>query len=287
VNNVQNSYLTVDATLETPSVIARLVSFGLSTPIDEVFPGTEAHWLYRFVTPRLPGSRLCFTDRWEPERFEPLGDIFLAPAGHTLRARCDSGQFNAILCQFHPESMSRWFEDDMKWTEQNLEAGLDIRSMSIRYLLQRFEAEIRDPGFASEALAELIAEQLVIELARYYNAPLDNSIGSGLASWRLRLIDERLAELDASPTLTELAELCSISVRQLTRAFRTSRGCSIGDYIAQNRIDRSRRLLEEGESIKAVAYTLGFASTAAFTYAFRRATGLTPGQYRAQVRRGK
>ena len=35
------------------------------------------------------------------------------------------------------------------------------------------------------------------------------------------------------PSLAELAELCALSVRQLTRGFRASRGCSLGEHIAQ------------------------------------------------------
>src|SRR3546814_18606710 len=69
---------------------------------------------------------------------------------------------------------------------------------------------------------------LGIELARYCERINDVQSGGGLSSWRLRLIDERLHEGRDAPTLTELAELCKLSVRQLTRGFRASRGCSIG-----------------------------------------------------------
>ena len=44
---------------------------------------------------------------------------------------------------------------------------------------------------------------------------------------RLRLIDERLADDPSAPPLGELADLCDLSVRQLTRGFKVSRACSI------------------------------------------------------------
>jgi AraC family transcriptional regulator len=69
-------------------------------------------------------------------------------------------------------------------------------------------------------------------------------------------------------------------VRQLTRGFRASRGCTIGEYAARNEIDRAKELLTAGESIKVIAASLGFASPSSFTYAFRRATGQTPAQFR-------
>ena len=68
-------------------------------------------------------------------------------------------------------------------------------------------------------------------------------------------------------------------MRQLTRGFRASRGCSIGEYVTRSQIDRAKQLLVSGESIKSIADSIGFASVSSFTYAFRRETGQTPGQF--------
>ena len=164
-------------------------------------------------------------------------------------------------------------------------AGLDSRDVTIQTLLLRLAEEARHPGFASEMLVELIASQLAIELTRYKQKVAEESTSGGLAHWRLRLIDERLKELPVMPSLTELAELCGLSVRQLTRGFRASKGCSIGDYVASSRIGLARDMLSAESSVKAIAYTLGFSSPSSFCYAFRRVTGETPGQYRQRVRR--
>jgi AraC family transcriptional regulator len=74
-------------------------------------------------------------------------------------------------------------------------------------------------------------------------------------------------------------------VRQLTRGFRASRGRSIGECIARSRLDHARRLLATEQSVKAIAYSLGFASPSAFCFAFRRDTGETPRQFRERVLR--
>jgi AraC family transcriptional regulator len=140
---------------------------------------------------------------------------------------------------------------------------------------------MRHPGFASEMFVELIAAQLAIELERYF-ARFDEIPKTGaLAQWRLMVIDERLNDAQEIPTLSELAALCKLSVRQLTRGFRASRGCSIGDHVANSRIERAKRLLASTQSIKTIAYSLGFTSSSGFCFAFRRATGLTPGEFRA------
>jgi AraC family transcriptional regulator len=146
--------------------------------------------------------------------------------------------------------------------------------------LSRLAEETRHGGTGSIELAAMIAGQLAIELARYCEAIAEGPISGGLASWRLRLIDERLHQTGPTPTLGDLAALCSLSIRQLTRGFRSSRGCTIGDHIAQTRIEMAKRLLASEDSIKSIAFALGFASPSSFSYAFGRATGITPLRFR-------
>jgi AraC family transcriptional regulator len=132
-------------------------------------------------------------------------------------------------------------------------------------------------------LVELMAAQIAIELGRHWAALEEQPPSGGLASWRLRLIDERLQEVRAAPTLAELAELCHLSIRQLARGFRASRGYSIGDHVAQCRIEHAKRLLATDQSVKTIAYSLGFASPSSFSFAFRSATGQTPSEFRHGV----
>jgi AraC family transcriptional regulator len=129
-------------------------------------------------------------------------------------------------------------------------------------------------------LAELVAAQIAVELFRYRGACTDRPGRGGLAAWRLQIIDERLAQRRAAPSLAELAGLCDLSVRHLARGFRASRGCSLGEYVAQSQIGHAKRLLATDESVKSIAYSLGFASPSGFCFAFRNATGQTPRQFR-------
>jgi AraC family transcriptional regulator len=79
-----------------------------------------------------------------------------------------------------------------------------------------------------------------------------------------------------------------MSVRQLTRGFRTSRGCSISDHLVELRIEAAkRRLASSQESIKTIAAAVGFASQSSFTFAFRRETGSTPNEFRKRAGRAR
>jgi len=274
----------VEAEVSTPGATAQLVRFDIDGPVDNVLQRRDSYWLDFCLTPRPNNARGRYCERWSERHFERLGKVFLLPAGEALQTRSDgNNRQNSLLCHLDPEGLQQWFDGELQWTDRHLKANLDIADSSIHSLLLRLAGELRHPGFASATMVELITAQLSIELRRYSAAVDAEPQMGGLAPWRLRLIDERLREDDVQPTLAELAGLCRISVRQLTRGFRTSRGTSLGDHMARVRLERAQQLLATDLSIKAIALTLGFSSPSAFCYAFRRDTGETPGQYRERL----
>ena len=284
----QDELITIDGEISGAIATTQLVRFHLLDPSDNIWCQEDASWLDMCLTPRPLNVRARYCDRWGPNRFQRVGGILLMPAGHALQIKADGGDHQtSVVCKLRSEALRDWFEGDLEWTDRRLEANLDIANPNIRSLLLRLGDEIRHPGFASEALAELIAAQLAIELCRYWSAVAKGPAAGGLAPWRLRLIDDRLMELREAPALGELAELCNLSVRQLTRGFRASRGCSIGDYVTSSRADLAKRLLSSDESVKAIAYSMGFSSPSSFSYAFRRATGETPRQFRQRSHRAR
>jgi AraC family transcriptional regulator len=277
--------MTLDAEIRVPLATTQLVRFNVRGPADDLLRDDDAYWLDLCLTPRPRNARACYVDRWAPDRFERIGEVFLLPPRETLRARSEGGPTQAsVLCHLKPEPLRQWFDGELEWTDCRLETALDIPERNLRSLLIRLSEELRSPGFASEILVELIVAQLALELGRYCVSVKERPAGGGLSPWRLRAIDARLEEVTRAPTLIELAALCNMSVRQLTRAFRVSRGITIGERIARCRIEHAKRLLNADSSIKAVAYSLGFASPSSFSFAFRRATGHTPREFQALCR---
>lgn len=278
---------TLEAELRVPAATAQLVQFHLPEPVEAIVRDREENG-YRIdlcLTPRPPDARACYRDRWGPHRFERIGDLYVLPPGETLQVRSDRSRQSSILCHLRPEPIRAWFDGDLRWAPVRLETSLDVRSANIRNLMLRLAEETRQPGFASQVLLELIAVQLAIKLGRYSAGNAGVPVAGGLSPWRLRVIDERLREARKAPTLAELAGLCRLSVRQLTRGFRASRGCSIGDYVAASQVDHAKRLLATDQSIKAIAYSLGFCSPSKFALAFRRATGESPREFRQHTPR--
>ena len=278
--------LTVDAEWRGPDLSVELVRFDIPSPTDAAMTPEPAYQINMCLTPRPLNARACYRARWGPNRFERLGDIFLVPPGEHLQFRGDSGRQLSIVCRIPSAAVESIIGERPHWREPQLLATLDITNARIRALLFKLTEEVRYPGFASEAMFAHLGGELAIELARFYLERGERPATGGLAGWRLRLIDEALSTTTAAPSLGELARLCNVSVRQLTRGFKVSRGCSIGDYGEQRTMERAKRLLVDGESVKTIAFAMGFASPSSFTFAFRRAVGISPSLFRQRQTRG-
>jgi len=278
--------ITVEAERTGPAICAQLVRFDIPAPTASVLRDNGAYMIDMCLTPRPLVAKAGYHLRWGPHRFERLGDIFLVPPGEELFVRSGTNQQASLVCYLKPERIHAIVGQNLAWTDQQLASTLDISSANIRALLFRLSEEVRHPGLASDRMIDFLSGELAIELGRYCLAKAERPVNGGLAGWRLRLIDERLAEDSSAPSLKELAQVCNISVRQLTRGFRVSRGCSIGDYVEQRQMEAAKRLLMKGESVKAIAFSMGFSSPSSFTYAFRRAVGISPTMFRQRQARG-
>lgn len=278
--------IVVDAELRGRSALAQLVRYDIPGPTESTLHDPERYTINFCLTPRPLNARACYREHWGPHRFERLGDIFLIPPGEALYIKGDGGRQASLLCYIEREAVNAVLGRDIAWSGQQLVATTDLTSARVRALLRRMAEEVGHPGFAADQLLDFLAGQLAIELARFCLEVNEAPVTGGLAGWRLRLIDERLAEAPTGPSLAELAELCSVSVRQLTRGFKVSRGCSLGDYIQSRRMETAKRMLVAGETVKTIAFALGFASPSSFTFAFRRAVGISPSQFRQRQTRG-
>lgn len=278
--------LAVRKEIDLPFARVQIAQFNNPAPSENTFRADGVFWIDICLTPRRPKDCGRYVDRWPPDRFATLGSIIALPPGETLCFRSVGGRRTSLICQLRAAAVRKWLEDDFQFTDRRLEVSLDISNSTIRSLLLRLASELHTPGVASTELAESITLQLSIELARHLAGVGGIVESGGLAPWRLRIIERRLAKVGPPPSLRELAGLCKLSARQLTRAFRMSRGCSIADYVTQTRIETAKRRLASHESIKEIATSMGFSSQSTFTYAFRRTTGVTPNQFRTRMLRG-
>jgi AraC family transcriptional regulator len=110
----------------------------------------------------------------------------------------------------------------------------------------------------------------------------------GIAPRKLKraidFIDHHISEEGGRLALGDLAKEVGMSYYHFSRAFKQSMGSSPTQYIAERRVDRARKLLEETEQpIAEVALRAGFSSQSHFTTTFHKMTGLTPKTFRARI----
>lgn len=85
--------------------------------------------------------------------------------------------------------------------------------------------------------------------------------------------------------LNDLASVCGVHPRHLNRRFRFHFGASIAQYVRALRLDwTADRLRSSTLSLSELALKAGFADQSHFTRAFRRHMGMTPGEFRRQLR---
>lgn len=276
----------VEGELRAPSALVQLVQYRFGEPPASVMRMEDTIRIELCLSARHRSARACFPDRWNQSRYERIGNVFVLPP--TLDAQVRSDEFNplkSVVCQFALAPVLALFDRLPDFSDRFLMLALDVRDANVRQGLLRLADEVRHPGFASQILVEAVTAQVNVDLLRYGAALPERAHPGSLAAWQLRRLEERLWQVGPAPTLHELAALCSLSVRQLTRAFRVARGCSVGTFVTDRQIGHARRLIAAGQSVATIATTLGFASSSNFCAAFRRASGVTPGQYRESLSR--
>jgi uncharacterized protein with GYD domain len=107
----------------------------------------------------------------------------------------------------------------------------------------------------------------------------------GLDYYRLQRVFEFIeAHLEDDITVETLASTACLSRFHFARAFKASTGKAPHQFISVKRLELAKSLLTEGRrSLMDVALSCHFSSQANFSRAFHRATGITPGQYRAMA----
>ena len=278
--------LEVEAELSGRDMKAGIVRLSFDGPSNSILSDRDTYYVDICLTPRPLDAMGNYAEHWGQHRFEKLGEIFMVPPGEALSVRAVTVPQASLMCELSKTAVDHAVGQPLQWAGARLETTLNLGNARIRALLLRLTDEVRHPGLAAQRMFECLTGELAIEIGRHCLAQSGDPASGGLAGWRLRTIDERLSDDLSAPTLEELAGLCGMSVRHLTRGFRVSRGCSIGDYVEQRRVENAKRMLMRGEAAKSIAFKLGFTSPSSFAFAFRRAAGMSPTQFRQHQARG-
>ncbi|UTO19985.1 helix-turn-helix transcriptional regulator [Acinetobacter sp. Z1] len=81
-------------------------------------------------------------------------------------------------------------------------------------------------------------------------------------------------------TLDELAKMMNMTERTLARYSQKELGMSLHEWRQRLKVMKAMTMLNQGKTIESIALDLGYASSSAFIYMFKRWMNLTPDQFR-------
>ncbi len=158
-------------------------------------------------------------------------------------------------------------------------------------LLQMIVAENRALGAVSKVIFDRLSELLVTYAVRHYMMEQSNRLNAENRASMLALYsNERLAlavnEIHQQPaqewSLGQLAKKSMMSRTVFAEKFKLLSGWTVGQYITWWRMQLAWQQLQNGDTVAIVAANVGYKSEAAFSRAFKKMFGVSPGR----VRRG-
>ena len=155
----------------------------------------------------------------------------------------------------------------------------------LRWSLDRFEREIQERGPGASLIAEHLAHIMLIQVLRLHVA---SARGAG-TGWLSALADPQLCaamtamhrDVARHWSLEELGKAAGMSRSGFASRFKQVAGISPMEYLARWRMHiAADRLRTTSHIVLRIANSVGYASDAAFSTAFKKALGQSPRMYR-------
>ena len=227
---------------------------------------------YACVVFVLSGS---FQERFDAhERTGEPGMVIVRPAGEPHADRYLRAGGRCLNIELSP----RWVAE-ARTQLPVLDRSAAFHSNSLAIFGRRLQEELTHPDDLSPLAIESLMMSMLVESAR-----AERRSTAGGPSWLQRVKERIQDDLSARVTLEELATEAGVHPVHLATTFRRFYGITVASYLRQLRIEYAwRDPLGSDAPIAAIALDAGFADQSHFGRVFKRASGMTPAEYRAAV----
>ena len=152
----------------------------------------------------------------------------------------------------------------------------------IRRLLPIMEMS-QDPSLSTKLKAHITLQNLLIEIHHNKKSKHDTSHGSK--------IETLITIIRSNPQkwwrISELAEMCNLSINQFRRVFKSHTGVLPKEYIDKLKLNKAAELLLVSEErLESIAKTFGYRDQFHFSRRFKQIFQISPNEYRQQYKYG-
>jgi AraC family transcriptional regulator len=143
--------------------------------------------------------------------------------GMPYQLAAPGGSFRSLHCAIGCGKFERVAGGPIDWPALRSFGGEASQALGIEAYLTRIHEELVCNRIGRETVIQACVDTICVELVRQFRegrpARPDVHLG-GLAAWRMRSISSRVHADAPAPRIAELASLCGLTERQLSRAFR-------------------------------------------------------------------
>lgn len=211
------------------------------------------------------------------------GNVCITPAQHLHAVRWQS-EMEVLTMTLEPAFVMRALQESANPDQMELVMHRGQNDPLIREILLALKIELEAGCPSGRLYGEAMATALAVHLLKTYTTlkPSPSRSEGGLPQRQLTQVLEYIqTHLDQDLRLADLAALAGMSQYYFCRLFKRSLGITPHQYVLQQRIERSKRLLKQKDlAIADIAAMCGFKNQSHLTTLFRKSTGTTPKNFR-------
>lgn len=218
---------------------------------------------------------------------DSAGTVSFLPAGCNRRMKMSNVEITWATLSLRPDLLAQAMQNSDDDRTVELPSFTNLRDPFMLSLVSELATLPSEEAGGAGEYCEAMAMALAQHLVRRHGTGRLAARNQPLPAWQLRrVLDYIEAHLDRPIQVAELARLADLSPGHFHRALRATTGQTPLDLINRRRIERARQLLVGSHaSMAELCLDVGFSSPSHFARLFRRATGVSPSEYRDGLKR--